>query len=350
MRLLDGVIAADQSVRVGDTVIQCVAIAAADESPKPALHRFGRVVGASPQMQHVYALCERIASSDLPVVIEGETGTGKELLAEAIHEKSARKDEPFIVLDCTTVPGTLLESTLFGHERGAFTGAEEKQIGVFEAANGGTLFIDEIGDLALPLQSRLLRAIQNGEVQRVGSTKWVKVDVRVISATRRDLDREVQEGRFRDDLFYRLAVARVELPALRRRDGDIRVLTSYLWRELEGEGEAPEDLIARFERYEWPGNVRELRNAVAKRVALGDQASREPVGQEPSDPSTLSDSIDKVLVRDLPFTTAREEVIADFERRYVARVLTKYGTVQRAAVASGVKRRYFQLLKARHKP
>src|SRR5207302_7312009 len=168
--------------------------------------------------------CVKLAKANVPLVIEGETGTGKELLAEALHEEGSRAAMPFVVFDCTAAPPTLVESELFGHERGAFTGAVSQRRGVFEQAHGGTLLIDEIGDLDLPLQSKLLRAIERGQIRRVGGDKWLEVDVRVLAATRRDLDKAVAAGRFRDDLFHRLAVARIELPPLRRRSGDIALI------------------------------------------------------------------------------------------------------------------------------
>ena len=235
------------------------------EPPSLSLSRgFGRVVGGSPDMRKLYPLCERIARSDVSVVIEGESGTGKEVLAEALHEASARAGAPFIVFDCTTVAANLVESELFGHERGAFTGAVSSRRGVFEQAQGGTLFLDEIGELELPLQAKLLRALERREVRRVGGDTWIKIDARILAATRRDLDREVQEGRFRDDLFFRLNVARIELPPLRRRTGDVQLLAEYFRKQLGGGDEPlPYEVVQRFERYDWPGNVRELRNAVA---------------------------------------------------------------------------------------
>ena len=178
---------------------------------------FGRFIGRSPAVTRLYPLLRKLAAADVPLVIEGETGTGKEALAEAIHDAGGRAGRPMVVFDCTAVPASLLEAALFGHERGAFTGADTARPGIFEEADGGTLLIDEIGDLDLGLQSRLLRVIQKGEVRRIGGNRWVKVDVRIIAATRRNLDEEVLAGRFRDDLFFRLAVARVELPALRER-------------------------------------------------------------------------------------------------------------------------------------
>ena len=346
LRAMDVFLRGGETIRVGETVLHVAVTAPERPAVLDNAMRFGRLVGKSPAMRRLYPLCERVAKSDVPVVIEGETGTGKELLAESLHEASARANGPFVVLDCTAVAPTLIESALFGHERGAFTGAVSARRGVFEQAHGGTLLIDEIGDLDVMLQAKLLRAIERGEVQRVGSEKWLKVDVRVIAATRRDLDRAVQAGTFRDDLFFRLAIARVELPPLRAREGDVTLLTRHFWRLLGGEGTAPEELVQRFEGYAWPGNVRELYNVVARRIALGDLAP--PVGSPLQTPSEDEDIVRRVLALDLPLVRARQQVIEAFERMYVERVLERYaGNVTQAANASGIGRRYFQMLRAR---
>jgi two-component system response regulator HydG len=302
------------------------------------------MLGESPEMRRIYALCARLAQSDVPIVVEGETGTGKEVLAEAFHESGARAAAPFIVFDCTAVAPSLLESALFGHERGAFTGALAQRRGVFEQAHGGTLFIDEIGELEPVLQPKLLRAIERGEVQRVGSNRWERVDVRIIAATRRDLDREVQAGRFRDDLFFRLAVGRVELPPLRRRRGDVALLARHFWRQIAGpERPLPPGLIERLEDHPWPGNIRELQNAIARHVAIGDLPDPPPRSSRAS-----SDPIERILSMGLPLPRARAEVVEEFERRYVEAALDRHdGNVTRAAAASGLALRYFQLLKAR---
>ncbi len=263
-------------VRVGGTVIRVDRASDTERVELPAATHFGKIVGASPEMRRLYPLCERLAASSVPVIIEGETGTGKEVLAESLHETGPRASCPFVVFDCTAVAPNLVESALFGHEKGSFTGATESRRGVFEEAHAGTLLLDEIGDLELALQAKLLRALERGEVQRVGSSRWTRVDVRVLAATRRDLDKEIQLGRFRDDLFYRLAAGRIELPPLRRRTGDVAVLAHHFWKRLADKGVPfPGDFGQRLEAYDWPGNVRELYNAVARRVALGDLAQIE---------------------------------------------------------------------------
>jgi len=308
-------------------------------------------------MRRLYPLCDRLAKSDVPVLIEGETGTGKEVLAESLHQSGGRADKPFVVFDCTTVPPSLVESLLFGHEKGAFTGAVTTRHGVFEQAHGGTLFIDEIGDLDYPLQAKLLRAIERHDVQRVGGSSWMKTDVRIIAATRRDLEREIQAGRFRDDLFYRLAVARVELPPLRRRAGDVDRLARRFWRDLGGDEDSfPTDLFLRMEGYSWPGNVRELFNRVAHWKAVGDlshlELPSELSTEEEEGPGIAKagshDFLEDILDASLPFGQAKEMLLREFERRFLERSLTQHrGNVSKAAAASGVTRRYFYVLRSR---
>jgi two-component system, NtrC family, response regulator HydG len=338
-----------QPVEVGETVL-FVEPRRAGPTRRESSQAFGKLVGNSDAMTRLFPLCQSLAASDVPVVLEGETGTGKEVLAESLHEAGPRADGPFVVFDCTAVPANLMEAALFGHEKGAFTGANETRVGIFEEADGGTLFIDEIGDLALELQAKLLRALERYQVRRIGGKNWIAVNVRVLAATRRNLDLEVQQGRFRDDLFYRLAVGRIELPPLRERRGDIELLARHFWSRLAGRGKpAPEDFIERLRSYSWPGNVRELQNTVARRVALGDGVqiglgvgmSKPPVGNDDG-------SIAAILDRELPLPRARELAVAEFERRYLERVLERHGgNIKQAAQASGIALRYFQLLRAR---
>jgi DNA-binding NtrC family response regulator len=342
-----------ETIRIGDTEIVVQANAQPPTTGAQALEStsFGPVLGASPQMRVLYPRMAHIAQSDVPVVIEGETGTGKEVVAEAIHAASRRASGPFVVFDCTAVPASLFEAELFGHERGSFTGATSTRKGLFEAADGGTLLIDEIGDLDLALQSRLLRALDQHEVRRVGGNQWIRVDVRVLAATRRDLDRMVQDGRFRDDLFFRLAVGRVELPPLRDRDGDVRFLAAHFWRALGGtEAGPPADALQRWAEHAWPGNVRELHNAIVRQLALGDT---ETLSRPSSPPATLDapkaddDVIARVIAQGVPFARARRLVSDAFVRRYVESVLSSHGgNVSRAASASGIARPYFQMLRS----
>jgi len=348
--VVDALLSGDETVRCGSTVIRVERSAAERTIDTPARTNFGRVLGTSPAMQRLYPLIERLSTSDVPLVIEGETGTGKEALAEVIHEAGKRASGPFVVFDCTAVPPNLVESELFGHQRGAFTGAVSARAGVFEQASGGTLLIDEIGDLDVSLQPKLLRAIERSEIRRVGGDKVMRVDVRVIAATRRDLDQEVQRGRFRDDLFYRLAVGRIELPPLRMREGDIAVLARHFWSQLGGDPSSlPREVLARWESADWPGNVRQLRNAVAGQLALGDLADRGAEGIAEVDvelPNQGADFLGSVIAEGLSLPVARLRVVKEFERRYIEAVLAQHGgNVVRASKASGIARRYFQILR-----
>jgi transcriptional regulator with GAF, ATPase, and Fis domain len=346
---LDGVLIRDawarsgQTLTLGSTTIRLETDL--QSQPAPPLTnatRFGQVVGASSAMRRLYPLVERIARSSMPVIIEGETGTGKEVLAESMHELSGRAG-PFVVFDCTALSPSLVESELFGHEPGAFPGAVGARSGIFQEADGGTLLIDEIGDLDLPLQAKLLRVIEKGELRRVGGSSVVKVDVRIIAATRRDLDRSVTEGKFRDDLFHRLAGARVELPPLRDRAGDVELLIRYFGERLASDADVvPPHVVRRFVSQPWPGNVRELRNAVARIVALG-EAELLPPMESPQAASLVTDED-----VDSPFSVARRRAVARFERAYVERLIEKHGgNVSQAARASGLAERYFRLVKAR---
>jgi two-component system response regulator AtoC len=233
--------------------------------------RLGRLIGGSEVMRSVYRTIERVAESRSTVLITGESGTGKELVARAIHDLGPRKDERFVVVNCAAIPHTLMESELFGHEKGAFTDARERRIGKFEAAHGGTLFLDEIGELAAAVQAKLLRALQDRSIERLGSTQPLPVDVRVLAATNRDLEREVAEGRFRADLYYRIHVVPIELPPLRERREDVKLLAeTFLERTRAESGRGPQRLapeaLTALERYAWPGNVRELENAIERAV------------------------------------------------------------------------------------
>ncbi len=334
------------TLSVGGTTLRVTYQPSGHNRAVPAAESFGRVLGQSRAMRRLYPLAQKLAQSNVPVVIEGETGTGKEALAESIHEVGPLAQGPFVVFDCTAVAPSLVEAELFGFERGAFTGAIATRRGVFEQAHGGTLLIDEIGDLDLPLQPKLLRVLERGEVRRIGGAHPIKVDVRILSATRRDLDREVQAGRFRDDLYHRLAVTRIELPPLRERDGDVTFLARRFWTALGGAGTPPAEWLARWEAHTWPGNVRELRNAVARTLALGEDAAT--TAGPPSRPTPGADFIDAVVAEGLALQAARLKVIAELEQRYIERILAVHGgNVTHAAQASGIARRQFQRLKAK---
>ena len=239
--------------------------------------KFGleRIIGESKQMKDVFAKIQRAAPVDSTVLILGESGTGKELVAQALHHNSGRKKGPFVAVNCAAVPATLVESELFGHVRGAFTGATDRRMGRFEQADGGTLFIDEIGDFELGLQAKLLRVLETLTVTPVGGHEDRKVDVRVLAATSRDLRKMVEAGTFREDLFYRLNVVTITLPALRQRLDDVPILVDHFLREItEQKHTAPRrmsaEVMRRFQAYRWPGNVRELRNVLESMMVLGD--------------------------------------------------------------------------------
>ncbi|MBW2529575.1 MAG: sigma 54-dependent Fis family transcriptional regulator [Deltaproteobacteria bacterium] len=338
-----------EQVRVGTTVL-AVGKRRADPPPLADAVRFGRTIGASSEMRRLYPLCERLAAADIPLIIEGETGTGKEVLAESLHDCGPRAEKPFVIFDCTTAPATLLESELFGHQRGAFTGATQDRVGLFEQAHGGTLFIDEIGDLDIALQAKLLRVIDSAQYRPVGSNEYRRADVRIMAATRRDLDEEISAGRFRDDLYHRLAVGRIELPPLRKRRGDVWALCRHFAAEM---GHPPEaisaELLGRWDRETWPGNIRELKNAVARHLVLGDFALAPPEA-EPAQPEAPEGDgvIARIVAKRLPLQDAREQVNLELTKHYVRAALADAdGNVTHAARAAGVSRRYMQALKGK---
>jgi DNA-binding NtrC family response regulator len=355
-------------IQIGGTQIRFVPLSDSVELQLSPSDRCGPLVGRSVAMRELFVRLERIALTDSTVLVTGETGTGKELVAEAVHEHSRRNRGPLVVVDCGSVPANLIESELFGHERGAFTGALTSSAGVFERAHGGTLFLDEIGELPLELQPRLLRVLESREFRRVGGSKTITVDIRVVAATNRDLSVEVNRGRFREDLYYRLAVAHVHLPPLRDRKEDIPLLVRHFLDSLPG-GERtnlkPETLELMM-RHPWPGNVRELRNMV-ERAVLFSEASQFgralPDGSaRPSEvpPGGAADAISGVAMSapadagaapaggqhvappidiEVPFKLAKQRWIEDFERQYIQALLTKHkGNISATARAAGIDR------------
>jgi DNA-binding NtrC family response regulator len=297
---------------------------------------FGEIVGQSTAMRRIFAMLPRVAAADTTVLIEGETGTGKGLLAEALHAASPRGQKPFVVVDCGAVSPALFESELFGHERGAFTGAHTTRIGAFEAGHRGTLFIDEIGELPLDLQPKLLRALDRRRIVRVGATAPIEVDVRVIAATNRDLRQEVNRGRFRADLFYRLNIVHMRLPSLSERPEDVPLLIQHLFRERTGR-EAPADLVQRLAVREWPGNVRELRNTIERIVVLDEAATDAHLPMprattQGAAPAEVSLEDGGSFGEGMSFRAAKEEVVGKWERTYLRELLRRHrGVVSRAA-------------------
>lgn len=239
------------------------------------VHNFGDIIGESPKIKQVFHVIERIAGSDVTVLVRGETGTGKELVASALHKRSKRKDEPFVKLNCAAISDTLIESELFGHEKGAFTDAKETRKGRFELADGGTLFLDEIGDISESAQVKLLRVLQEREFERVGGAKTIKVNVRLVAATNRDLEEMVKEGTFREDLYYRLNVIPIDLPPLRERGADIKLLVNFfLEKSIKNHKKIvniTDEAMDKLMQYPWPGNVRELENTIERIVLMGDE-------------------------------------------------------------------------------
>ena len=234
-------------------------------------HSFGEIVGKSKKMQHLFTQIQTVAAGSISVLIQGETGTGKELIAKSIHDHSQRKVGPFLAINCAAIPAELFESELFGHERGAFTGANERRIGYFEQANTGTLFLDEIGDMPLILQAKLLRVLQEREFQRIGGTSTIAIDIRVLAATNQDLENAIRDGYFRKDLYYRLSAFRITVPALRERREDIPILAHHFLKKFAAATEKSIRAISAnalqvLRRYDFPGNVRELENIIASAV------------------------------------------------------------------------------------
>ncbi len=272
MRVVDVCLTQPVDVLVGSTTLKFLPTGA-KEIAALNVERFGELVGSTPGMQKIFALLARIAPRAISVLITGETGTGKELVARAIHDKSPRRDRPFLAINCSGMPDSLLEGELFGHERGAFTGADKARAGLFADADGGTLFLDELGEMSPAMQAKLLRVLEDGEVRPLGSSRTRKVDVRVVAATRAALVRDVNEGRFRSDLFFRLAKVHVELPPLRERTEDIPAIVARLMERCgwqDGFARISAESWERLTRYDWPGNVRELNNIVERAFALDD--------------------------------------------------------------------------------
>ncbi len=320
--------------------------------PPSSKTSFGSLVGASRKMREVFTILERLASGDADVLIQGETGTGKEGCAEGIHAASKRKDGPFVIVDLAGIAPTLIESELFGHVKGAFTGAQSDRAGVFERAQGGTVFLDEVGELPPEIQPRLLRVLERRQVKRVGANDYRTVDVRVITATHVDLEGAVKVGKFREDLFHRLAVLRVTLPPLRERLDDIPLLVDTVLGRMGRPPSALSDQTrALLSQYPWPGNVRELRNVVERVVNMGEEALPDisPAVQVQVDKPRLSGSVVVTPELDLPFKEAKEKLIEGFEKDYLKGLLERCeGNVSRASREAGIDRVYLRKLLKKH--
>jgi DNA-binding NtrC family response regulator len=334
-------------LRLGNTQVRIAPQGATVDLPLAPVTSFGALKGRSAAMRRVFDLLARVAPTDTTVLLLGESGTGKELAARAVHEASRRARGPFVVVDCGALPPTLIESELYGHERGAFTGALRQRTGAFEAAGGGTLFLDEVGELPLELQTRLLGALERRQVQRLGSSEARAIDVRVVAATNRDLRRELSRGAFREDLFFRLAVVTVELPPLRERPEDVALYAEEFLGEMGAEGLSftlDPATIEELARQPWPGNVRELRNALERAAALG-ELHPPPIDPESAAPATTG--FDAPL--DAPFKVSKAMLVDQFEARYMAELVARHShNLTRAARAAEIDRVYLLRLLDKH--
>jgi DNA-binding NtrC family response regulator len=370
------------TLRVGDSKLRFSA-GKEDVTIVPSREtRCGGLMGGNARMREIYAIIEKIAPTGTTVVIEGETGTGKEVVAQTIHSLSPRARNELVVFDCGAVPPNLIESELFGHEKGSFTGAMMTRQGLFEQADGGTLFLDELGELPIDLQPKLLRALEQREVRRVGSAKPQKVDVRIIAATNRTLEEEVRAGRFRQDLYYRLSVVKLHLPALRERADDIPLLVQHFLkngsynRRPDGSQRVraiAKDAMAALQAYPWPGNVRELVNVVERAVSFSEQETvaladlpdyvRESAGRAPTvavasaaPPVARAQSRaqsfaepprppEDLLAEGVTFKDAKEKWVSSFERDYILSLLKRHGgNISHAARDADIDRKYFRKL------
>jgi len=353
-RLLEAELAPGAILRVGDTLLRVEADKLATAAPPAATTRFEGLIGSTPEMRELFAVLERVANKPLSLLVQGDTGTGKEEVARAVHARGPRPDAPFAVLDATTIPTTLAESVLFGHERGAFPGADDRYQGAFERANGGTLFIDQVGELPMALQPKLLRVLERRELVRVGGKDVIPIDVRVIASTHRDLRLEIESNHFREDLYFRLAQVRVVLPPLRARPEDIPDMARYFLRQVAEPGQKPvsidDEALAELRRRPFPGNVRELRNILVRAAALCEDAfirvtdiAGEGYGFRGSEaersPLDLAGS----------FSEAKQRSIERFEKAYLETLMRRCaGNLSRAAREADLARHHLRdLLKKR---
>ncbi len=367
------------TIAVGQTKLKFNAGDKAVEIQPSPDDRCGFLIGGNDRMREIYAIIEKIAPTATTVIVEGETGTGKEVVAQTIHSLSPREKNDLIVFDCGAVPPNLIESELFGHEKGSFTGAVMTRQGLFEMADGGTLFLDELGELPLDLQPKLLRALEQREVRRVGSSKPIKVDVRIIAATNRNLEDEVREGRFRQDLYYRLSVVKLNLPPLRERVDDIPLLCGHFLENghynrgpdgTQRVGGVSQSAMKQLQAYHWPGNIRELVNVIERAVSFCDgglieaqefpdyvrDAIKKPLRDRPSTavsptvpaPPSLTDSSQvpaEVVDTSVTFKDAKEKWVSSFERDYIISLLKRHkGNISHAAREADIDRKYFRKL------
>lgn len=361
VRIKEVFLGESRTFRVGKTEMEFMVLDEIVDIVPAKETKFEGMVGQSVTMRETFSVLDRVGRTELTVLVTGETGTGKELVSQAIHQRSTRRSGPFVVFDCGAVARNLIESELFGHERGAFTGAVASRAGVFEQAHGGTIFLDELGELPLELQPALLRVLEQREVRRVGDRRVRSVDVRVVAATNRDLQQLVKEGRFREDLFYRLAVVEVHLPPLRDRPEDFPLLVEHILRSASFDhsvrGVAP-DVAQILSAYHWPGNVRELRNTLLRAIPFceGDlidmQALPEALlrGAEGGAPDVAEAALGLPLPdSDMSLKEAKDHLIEAFEKRYLEDLLERCdGNLSKAARDAGVDRKTIARMLKRH--
>jgi transcriptional regulator with PAS, ATPase and Fis domain len=350
MRVFNAVVAGAVHLQLGESSLAITPLTETIDREQAATDRFGDLLGNSPRMRELFADLERIAPTDVAVLIEGETGTGKELAAESIHRASLRANGPYVVFDCSAVAPSLAESELFGHERGAFTGAVSSRPGVFEQADGGTIFLDELGELTKDLQPKLLRVLEKREVRRVGGQRTLPVNVRLVAATNRNLASEVQRGNFREDLYFRVAATHVQLPPLRDRMEDLQMLIEHFLARAQPArslADVPPPVWDMFRAHRWPGNVRELNNAVQRLLVTPERALRPSSPSEPprSSISGLTPATNPIV----PLRIARREAGESFEKNYLEALLARTsGNVTRAAAIAEVSRQMIQKMMKKH--
>jgi transcriptional regulator with PAS, ATPase and Fis domain len=339
--------------QIGATTLEFRPLAERVEILLSEKDHFGTVLGKSVKMREIFHILEKIASKDVTVLLSGETGTGKEVLAQSLHEESLRRGAPFITVDCGSIPENLVESELFGHTKGAFTGATMDRLGAFEEADRGTIFLDEIGELPLEQQAKLLRVLEKREIKRVGENEPRRVDVRIIAATNRNLTEEVDKGTFRKDLFYRLSVVEIRIPPLRERPDDIGLLAEHILEQLAVRSARPRvrlspEAVTLLARHAWPGNVRELRNVLEKSFALVEKeeisAAAVVVGSIGTDPGISPHGV-SAADGGIPYSDAREK----FEKEYLLDVLRRNDlNVSKSARAAGIHRQSLHRLLKKH--
>lgn len=359
IKVKEAFLAPGDVITIGNTKIEYQAFDEKVEMEPSSKTHFGEMVGKNKKMRQIFGVLERISPTLATVIIEGETGTGKELVAKAIHDNSERKDKPFIIFDCSAVAPNLIESELFGHMKGSFTGAIKDRKGAFESANGGTIFLDEIGELNIDLQPKLLRALEQREIKRVGSTQSINLDVRVVCATNRNLKEEVNQGRFREDLYYRLSVVKIQLPPLKDRTDDIDLITEAILsksrfnKKSDGSffaSRVEDDAIRMLQKYRWPGNIRELTNILERAVSFStngviDAKNLEFIFNELNSHEDATIKTAGIVDSSVPFKEAKQQIVENFEKDYLEELLERNnGNVSKASREAKIDRKHLRNL------